>query len=237
MSAPRQIRCRDRAAQWQSDMHRAALSIMAACPDDADAIGEHLEGEIAKGPDFSRQHRGSAFLDAPKVNTDRNFCARLMFIADVIERKTWRSRSKGKHGGTLGRSALSLLRVLMFVVKKSAGKLFPSYDHLARLCRMSRRTVVTAMGILVRMGVVTAHRRIKRVRTPLGVRVVQDSNAYEYHMPKGLGALAWSIFRPPSECNNSSARTVSEQTLEDVDSGDAVKRLGKGEKWQRRTQT
>lgn len=209
---------------------------MAACPDNADAIGEHLESEIAKGPDFSRQHRGSAFLDAPKVNTDRNFCARIMYMADIIERKTWRARAKGKHGGALGRAAITLLRVLMYVVKKSSGKLFPSYDHLARLCRMSRRTVIEAMGVLERMGFVTVHRRIKRIRTPLGLRVVQDSNAYEYHMPKGLGALAWSIFRPPSECKNSPARTVSDKTLEDVGSGDAAKGLGNRERWRNRAQ-
>jgi hypothetical protein len=42
----------------------------------------------------------------------------------------------------------------------------------------------------------TVYRRCKRIRTPLGIRVVQDSNAYEYHPPTGLGALGWQIWRP-----------------------------------------
>jgi hypothetical protein len=84
--------------------------LMAACPVDAGAIQESLEREIQKGPDFTRCRRGSDFRQPPKVNTDRNFLARLMFMADMIERKTWRGRARGKHGGTLGRSALTLLR-------------------------------------------------------------------------------------------------------------------------------
>jgi hypothetical protein len=207
MSTPRTIRCRDRAAAWQSDMHRAATQLMAAYPHGADAVVEHLDREIAAGPDFTRYHRGSDFRPAPKVNTDRNFIARLMFMADVIERKSWRNRAKGKHGGTLGRSALALMRVLLYVVNKRDGYLSPSYDTLAKLARMSRRSIITAMGVLEFMGFVTVHRRIKRVRTPFGIKVVQDSNAYEYHLPKGFGALAWAIFRPASECNNSPART------------------------------
>jgi len=67
MSAP-QARCRDRAAQWQSDMHRAAAQLMAAYPHDADAVGEHLEREIAVGPDFTRYHRGSDFRPAPELS-------------------------------------------------------------------------------------------------------------------------------------------------------------------------
>ena len=38
--------------------------------------------------------------------------------------------------------------------------------------------------------------RIKRIRTAFGVKVVQDSNAYDYHPPTGLGALGWAIWKP-----------------------------------------
>jgi hypothetical protein len=209
VSAPRAPRCRDRAAAWQADVSRHAVRLMAACPADADAIAERLELQIQEGPDFTRCRRGSDFRQPPKVNTDRNFLARLMFMADMIERKSWRGRPKGKHGGALGRSALTLLRVLLFIVNKKGGYLAPSYDTLARLGRMSRRTVVTAMGVLEAMGFVTVHRRIKRVHTPFGVKVVQDANAYEYQLPKGLGAIAWSFFGPPaSECKNTPARNT-----------------------------
>jgi hypothetical protein len=55
------------------------------------------------------------------------------------------------------------------------------------------------------------------VRTPFGIKVAQDSNAYEYHLPKGLGALAWAIFRPASECKNSPARTDIDRKKEAAD--------------------
>jgi hypothetical protein len=61
---------------------------------------------------------------------------------------------------------------------------------------MSKPTVVTAIGRLVLMGFLTVYRRIKRIRTPLGIRVVQDSNAYEYHPPTGLGALGLGDLAP-----------------------------------------
>jgi hypothetical protein len=202
----RRARCRDRAAKWQSDMNRAATQLMAACPDDAGAIAAAVEREIVAGPDFTRCRRGSDFRAPPKVNTDRNFVARLMFMARMIERKSWARKDKWKHGGLLGRSALGLLEIMLYVVNKRAGYLSPSYDTLARLACMSRRAVVTAMGVLETMGFVTVHRRIKWVRTPFGVKVVQDTNAYEYHLPKGLGALAWPLFRPASECSNFPAR-------------------------------
>jgi hypothetical protein len=210
-------RCRDRAARWQSDMYRAATQLMASCPDDADAIVEHLEREIAAGPDFTRCHRGSDLRAPPKVNTDRNFICRLMFMARMIETKSYARRAKGKHGGQLGKSALRLLEIMVFVVDKRGGYLAPCYDTLARLACMSRRAIVTAMGVLEEMGFVTVHRRVKRVRTPFGVKVVQDSNAYEYHLPKGLGALAWSSFGPRSECSKFQAREAADRKKEATD--------------------
>lgn len=183
---------------------------MTIAPERADEIGEMAQREIDRGPDFKRYRRGSQLSDAPQVNMDRNFLARLMFIADTIERKSWRNREKGRHGGRLGRSALTVLRVLLFVVKKHKGRLCPSYDHLARLARMSRRAVIDAVQRLKLMGFITIYRRCKRVSTELGVRVVQDNNAYEYHMPQGWGALAWSIFKPASECSSCTATAVRE---------------------------
>ena len=171
--APRAIRCRDRTAKWESNIHRAAVQLMAACPDNADAILEHVEREIMAGPDFSRCHRRSDFRSAPKVNTDRNFLARMMFVARTIEGKSWATKAKGKHGGALGRSAMRLLEVLLYVVNKRDGYLAPCYDTLATLARMSRRAVITAMRVLETMGFVTVHRRIKRVRTPFGAKVVR----------------------------------------------------------------
>jgi hypothetical protein len=211
---PRRIRNRDRAASWQSDIYRAATEARARqqCGSEAEEINAALAETLAEGPDFSRCRRGSDFRAPPKVNTDRNYIDRLMFMARMIERKSYVVRKKGKHGGTLGKAALRLLEIMIFVANKSAGYLAPSYDTLARLACMSRRTIITAMGVLEKMGFVTIHRRIKRVQTAFGPKIVQDTNAYEFHLPtKRLGAWAWRIFGAGSECKSRPAKEIIEQ--------------------------
>lgn len=208
---PRAInRAEDRARQ----LYKAASELMQAAPAHAETIGKMLEDELGRAPDFTMYRRGSSFVDAPAVNTDRNHCARIMFTAETLERKSWRARKKGKHGGVLGRNAIILLRVLLFVVRKRQGRLFPSFDHLALLCRLSRRAVIEAMRRLIFYGFVTAIRRCKRERTAFGIRVVQDTNAYLYHLPsKGWGLLAARCFVAPSECTNYPARTIDGDNL------------------------
>jgi hypothetical protein len=118
--------------------------------------------------------------------------------------------------------------VLLFVIKKHNGQLYPSYETLAVLSRKSRRAIVTAMQVLERMGFVTIHRRIKRIQTAIGPRVVQESNAYKFHLPKkGIGALAMSVFCPPSsECTRSTATKTGHITAprkDDEASGQPMK--------------
>lgn len=206
-------RSRDRAAAWRNDLARAVGYYFerATTPEQRIELEGAYAEALAAGPDFARYHRGSEFRNPPRICTDRNFLARLMFMADVIERKTWATREKGKHGGALGRSALTVFRVLLFVVSKREGCLYPTLETLARLARMSKPTVVAAIKRLVLLGFLTVYRRCKRIRTPLGIRVVQDSNAYEYHPPTGLGALGWSIWRPGSESKNFSPRSIQDQ--------------------------
>jgi hypothetical protein len=67
---------------------------------------------------------------------------------------------------------------------------------LARCCRQS---VVTALDDLERLGFVTRIRRIRRVQTPLGFKVLQITNAYRVHEPtSGLGLLAIGLFASES---------------------------------------
>jgi hypothetical protein len=220
------VRQKQRAADWHSQAYRRAAELRSRYGQ-SEQIDQALADELARGPDFARCHRGSLFKEPPKNNLDRNFLARLWFVAQTIERKSWACKKKGKHGGTLGRAALEVLRALLFVIKKIGGKLFPSIETLAMLCRMSKQTVITALKVLERMGFITAHKRIKRIQTPLGARVVQDSNAYEFHFPKtGLGKLAMAVFcGRSSESNKSDAMSTSykpgEETNIDQDPEDA----------------
>jgi Helix-turn-helix domain len=201
----RKTRCRDRAAAWSADMAKAASFFFerATTPEQRVEVDVAYQEALAAGPDFARIHRGSEFRDPPRVCTDRNHLARLMFQIDLIERKSWALRKKGAHGGCIGRAAITLFRTMLFVVNKADGCLFPSLETLARLSRMSKPTVIAAIKRLVLMGFLTVYRRCKRIRTAIGVRVVQDSNCYEFHPPTGLGALGWSIWQTksaPGDC-------------------------------------
>jgi len=54
---------------------------------------------------------------------------------------------------------------------------------------------------------VTRVRRIRRVQTPLGFKVVQITNAYRVHGPtSGLGLLVSVLFGKASESNYSTPR-------------------------------
>ena len=185
--------------RWHSKAYASVDGLKQHYAKRADEI-EELRRAVADilGRDRCHYRRGSRFfLDAPKNNLDRNFVARVWFVANVIERKSWAGRAKGKHGGALGPVAMEVLKTLLFVIKKVDGRLYPSLETLAMLSRKSKQSVVTAIGVLERMDFITVHRRAKRIQTPIGIRVVQDSNAYEFHLPtKGLGAIAMALFCP-----------------------------------------
>jgi len=214
MAAPKRIRNRNRKAVHDVEVRRVAVQMAMQAPDRENEILEEAERRIAQGPDFTRYHRNSRFQDPPNGKMDRNEAARIMQAARTVESKSWRNRKKGKHGGLLGRAAMRLLEVLLYVVKKDKG-CFPSYSRLATLCRMSRRTVVSAMATLEFFGFVTVHRRIKRMRTQFGFRVVQDSNAYEIQMPaKGVGAMMCSVFGISfSECKKCEANKITNNNI------------------------
>ncbi len=75
----------------------------------------------------------------------------------------------------------------------------PSLDGIAFMASVCKQTVVNCLKGLELYGFVVVHRRIKRVRTPLGFKTVQDTNAYTIQEPQGLGALAVSMFRKLTE--------------------------------------
>jgi hypothetical protein len=70
------------------------------------------------------------------------------------------------------------------------GEVRPSLLGIARLACACKQTVVNCLKLLSLYGFVIVHRRIKRIRTVLGLKVVQDTNAYTIQEPLGLGAIA-----------------------------------------------
>jgi hypothetical protein len=139
--------------------------------------------------DRARIHRRSWDMDAPACRIDRNEAARIIVRAHAMERDSYKHRKRYQRRGVLGDLSIGLLWLLLSFSRKY-GKIFPDYGTLAALLRKDREAVIEAMKRLVTHGFVTKHRRSKLIGTPHGQRRVQDSNAYEVHMPeKGLAVV------------------------------------------------
>lgn len=204
-----EVRATRRAAQWRADLQRSwgYLRQRARTEAEREALDAELEKALEAGPDFTRYHATASYQEGPKVSIDRNLAAKIMVVARAIERNSFAVRQKGKHGGALGRAALRVLETLLYVVRPYRGRLCPSYDTLAELALMSRRTVGSAIETLERLGFITVHRRLKRITEPLGFKTVQDTNAYEIHPPKGFfGEMVHRLFFGAAECKNFSPK-------------------------------
>jgi hypothetical protein len=181
----------------------AYLSTQARTEAEQEAAGRLYEEALKQGPDFTRYRTGSEFRDAPRLTLDRNAYARIMHALDLIERGIYRhSRKKGKQG--IPRTAARVLKALLGLAMRY-GRVFPSLLGLAQLACVCKQTVVDCLKLLELYGFVVVHRRCKRMRTALGFKVVQDTNAYTIQEPTGIGALALSVFGTSSESRKQSA--------------------------------
>ena len=64
-----------------------------------------------------------------------------------------RTHQPGRHGGTIGHSALQVLHALVFdFLNYTSGRLDPSYAAIARKANVCERTVATALGKLKALG-------------------------------------------------------------------------------------
>jgi hypothetical protein len=127
--------------------------------------------------------------------------------AREIERETYASRAKHKHGGGIGRMGMQLLEWFALVMwPRARNGMYPSLAHIAEGARMSKESVVQALKTLELFGFLTIARRRKRIQTPLGVKVVQDTSCYVLSLARGLGELALSAIRKPSESTRPPAK-------------------------------
>jgi hypothetical protein len=189
----------NRAGAWQQDLNRTASYLLGqARSDDEREFVERLYDEaLAEGPDFINYRAKSAFQAAPRLGIDRNAYARILNALEAIERGIYRtSREAGKQG--MPRTVARVLKALLNLALQY-GEVRPSLLGIARLACACKQTVVNCLKLLALYGFVVVHRRIKRIRTALGFKVVQDTNAYTIQEPQGLGAIALRLFRQASE--------------------------------------
>lgn len=207
----RRARAANRDSQWRADMARAyAYTAGRARTDDEAQAAETAYAEaLEAGPDFARYRRDSDFAPPPRLSMDRNALARLRFKLHALYKGSWATKEKGKHAGLIQRTTLAVFDALCALAARH-GQVFPSLVGLAWLAKCSRNTVIAALKQLEFFGFITVHRRIKRIKTALGFRTVQDTNAYSLQEPNSWAQMALSIFglssKPASESNKRGAR-------------------------------
>jgi DNA-binding MarR family transcriptional regulator len=134
--------------------------------------------------------RGSVFAAAFRP-LDRNQCARILYLAEALDRRT---HQPGKHGGILGRTGLAVLRALACrFLNKQTGRLDPSLAAIAKAANIARSTVQEAVKRLQAAGLLEIERRVARVRVRYfseavgrvveADRIIQQTNAYRLNVP------------------------------------------------------
>jgi hypothetical protein len=209
----RAIRARARTADWEKQIARAFLYVhgRVQTPEEAAELERLYEAALAEGPDFIHCREKSELKDAPAISLDGNGITKLMVTFYTMTRNAWTAKGRGKHRGLMSRCAEEVFKALIYLAGKYQ-RIFPSIKGLAYLARCCPQSVSDALNQLEALGIVTRHRRLKRVMTPLGFKTVQNTNAYEVHPPKtGLGKLAEAMFghKKPMETTESNKSGAS----------------------------
>jgi hypothetical protein len=205
-----------READWRRQLARAFVYATGQSPERADELLAEYERREREGPDFMRQRPGSVIAEAPLVTLDRNERTRLVWKFRALTRRSWVAKETGKHRGVITRTAESVFGALMYLTEKY-GRVFPSLEGLAHLAMCCKQSVVTALADLEQLGFVTRIRRLRQIKTPLGFRTEQITNAYRMHEPaSGLGLLATLVFATESNCWTASAHIVESFNVADA---------------------
>jgi DNA-binding transcriptional ArsR family regulator len=93
--------------------------------------------------------------------------------------------------------AVRVYEEILTLARLNRGRVYPSYDHLARATALGRATVARALGALEAAGLLVRQRRFARVAGDgPGPRYAQTSNAYRPTLPRRLLDLLPRRWRP-----------------------------------------
>jgi len=97
--------------------------------------------------------------------------------------------------------AVRVFEEICTLARLNAGRVFPTYDHLAKATALGRATVARALNLLEAAGLLLRQRRFCRTRGD-GPRYRQTSNIYRALLPGGLLRFLPRRFRPaPLPCD------------------------------------
>lgn len=121
----------------------------------------------------------------------KKHASKIWHNARLWDRQT---RSHGKHGGIIGRSALSVLYALLWdCLSWKTGRLDPSIDRIAELASLGRSATINALKRLKRLKIIDWIRRCERFTDDTGHhRLRQLTNAYGV-----AGPDQWPRPKPP----------------------------------------
>jgi hypothetical protein len=143
-------------------------------------------GTVGRRPSGARlYHRGSRFGEPERRKLDRNMVARILFLAEALDRRT---RTKGQHGGLLKAKGLDVLRALLKrFYSYRTGECFPSFEAIAEAAGCCEATAKAKVKILTALGILDVIRRkvverfvdqVRRVRFDVPL---QTSNSYVFN--------------------------------------------------------
>ena len=97
----------------------------------------------------------------------------------------------------LGAGAVRVYEEICTLARLNAGRVYPSYDHLARATALGRATIARALTALEAAGFLVRQRRFARVAGEgPGPRYAQTSNAYRAVLPQRLMGFLPRWLRP-----------------------------------------
>lgn len=173
-----------------------------------------LTGTVGKRPSGAPYYRrDSRFGDPERRRLDRNQVARILFLAEALDRRT---RAKGQHGGILKGKGLDVLRALLRrFYCYATGECYPAYEEIAEAAGCCRATVATKIRALAAAGILEVTRRKIVQRFSWGrVRfdvAVQTSNSYVFNVPlpdrRDYGDLALPLLRKSRQNGDSEAES------------------------------
>jgi biotin operon repressor len=98
---------------------------------------------------------------------------------------------------TLTGTAVRVYEEILTLARLNGGRVFPSYEYLAKATNLGRTTVMRALAKLEALGFIVRQRRFKRIEgNGPGPRYEQTSNAYRPLLPTRVLAFMPSWLRP-----------------------------------------
>ena len=113
---------------------------------------------------------------------DRNERARILYLAEALERRT---KPAGGRNGVLGSIGLAVLKAMLLRFHRGAdGLCTPSYTVLQAVTGLCRQSIANALKRLEAAGILRITRRLVREISEEGVRICrQGSNLYGFSEP------------------------------------------------------